>query len=216
MNFFKNVSCKKLIQTFGIIAITATSAYADETMSFKGIKFGMKAAEIASLGGGNGKDGCFSAIKNRTAVLLYGGTPWTYGGIDAWYASCVESNSKDNQVPNTSGLFEIHALVWKHGTTLGSQKEYSFDELIEVFSKVFGKFQIETHIVKNGLGQEFEKKRAVAIANGAAIEIMDLLTGKDHESFISVKITSLDYSAKKANWEKQKSNQKLNDSKSDF
>jgi hypothetical protein len=217
MKFFtKNVRYKKLIQAFGIIAITATSAYADETMSFKGIKFGMNAEEIAKLGGGDTKHGCFSAIKNSRAVFLDGGTSWTYGGIDAWTASCVEEWSKEEKVPGTSGLYKIHALAWKHGTSYISNKEYSVEELVEIFSKVFGKFQIENQIVKNGFGQEFDKKRAVATASGAVIEIMDVLHGKDHDKFIQIEITSLDYLTKKMNWENQKSSRKLSDSKSDF
>ncbi len=64
MKFFCKKRELKLIQAFGIIAITANfAAYAEETISFKGIKFGMKAVEIAKLGGGNTEYGCASAIK---------------------------------------------------------------------------------------------------------------------------------------------------------
>lgn len=215
MNFFKKIAPQKLIQTIGIIAITANfAAHADETISFKGIKFGMSAAEIAKLGGGDTKYGCASAIKSYSA-LDKSPQSWTYGGINAWMARCNESMSEDAQVPNTSGLFELNALVSKHGRSF-AKDTYSVDELVEVFSKVFGRFQVETKIVKNGLGQEFEKKIAIATSNGAAIKIMDTLTGANHQDYIEIEITSLDYLAKKANWEKQKSNKKLNDSKADF
>ncbi len=113
-------------------------------------------------------------------------------------------------MPGTSGLYRINTLVWKHGTSYSSKKEYSVEELVEIFSQVFGKFQIESSIVKNGFGQEFEKKRAVATASGAVIEIMDILHGKDHDKFINITITSLDYLTKKMNWENQKNNRKVN------
>jgi uncharacterized protein len=188
----------------------------DESISFKGIKFGMKAAEIARLGGGTTSNGCMSAIRNSTDVLLHGGAAWTYGGINSWDAHCVEDESKENQVPGTSGFYALKALLIKHGMGFDPDNQYSVDELIEIFSKVFGRFQTESRIVKNGFGQEFEKKKAVATANGAMIEIMDDMTGKDHDKYIWVNIFSYDYLKKAAYWENQKNNKKLNNSKNDF
>ena len=195
-------------------------SFAGEAISFKGIKFGMKAEEVAKLGGGNTKYGCATAIKDETSFSLYGGNqPWTYGGIDSWSASCMEDYDEANRVPGITGLVEIKALVssknnglakWAGGNT------YSVEELVEIFSKVFGKFNIETKVVKNGLGQEFIKKDATAMRGMAVMNIADDMSGENHEDYIHLKIVSLDYLTKKNALEKKKDSDKMKDAKSDF
>jgi hypothetical protein len=217
----KTARCKKLIQAFGIIAITATSAYADETISFKGIKFGMNAEEIAKLGGGNTENGCQSAINSSSRNKSP--QTWTYGGIVGWTAKCPGDSfqnarggfTQSKQVPGIAGMYQIQTMVFKHGAS-DSRETYSVEELVDIFSKIFGKFEIETRIMANSFGQEFEKKLAVAYANGARIFIGNVLDGEWHDKALYITITSLDYVAKEDNWEKQKNNQKLNDSKADF
>lgn len=185
-----------------------------EPLTFKGIAFGMKAAEIATLGGGDLKYGCFSAIAD-------GKNGWTYGGIDDWHANCVESHDESSRVPGTSGMYELISLVPSHKNGLAKmagEKTYSVEELVIIFSKIFGEFDIETKVVQNGLGQKFIKKTATATATrgGAAIYIADETSGSDHEEFIFLKIISLDYVAKKAAWESKKNSKKLKDAMSDF
>lgn len=194
---------------------------AGEAISFKGIKFGMMAEEIATLGGGNTEYGCASAIKDETSFSLYGGNqPWTYGGLDSWSASCMEGFSDPSRrVPGITGMYQLSALVGSHNNGLAKWAgiaTYSVEELVEIFSKVFGKFNIETKVVKNGLGQEFIKKEATATHGGAIMYIADALSGEDHEDYINLKIVSLDYLTKKAEWEKKKTSEKLKDAKSDF
>lgn len=189
-------------------------------MSFKGIKFGMKAEEIAKLGGGDTKYGCASAIKGKSSFSSHAGDrPWTYGGIDDWTASCMESYDEVDRIPGVSGLIEINALVSSHNNgiaKLAGQNTYSVEELVEIFSKVFGKFKVEKKIVKNGLGQEFVKKEANATRDGAVMYIADLMRGEDHEDYIILKIMSLDYLTKRDALEKKKTSNKLNDAMSDF
>ena len=192
-----------------------------EEISFKGIKFGMKAKEIAELGGGNTKRGCASAIASAISVSIIesGNQPWTYGGIDDWTASCVEGQSDTSRVPGTSGMYKLTAFLSSNNNALAKlagEDTYSVDGLVEIFSKVFGKFKIDIVIVKNGLGQEFEKKIAITTHKDAAIQIKDDLTGSNHEAMINIAITSLDYLKKKVEWERQKDKKKLDDAKADF
>lgn len=194
-------------------------SFADEVISFKGIKFGMKADEIAKLGGGNTEYGCASAINDASVLKGDDNKPWTYGGIDDWTASCVEGQSESSRVPGTSGMYELTSLVSSHKNGLAkwaNKKTYSVEELVEIFSKVFGKFEIETNVVKNGLGQEFIKKEATAMRGGAVIHIADGTSGSNHEDYIHLKIISLDYVSKKADRERKQNSQKLKNAKSDF
>ncbi len=182
------------------MAIPATA----EPLAFKGIAFGMKATEIASLGGGDLKYGCASAIM-----------AWTYGGIAGWTANCVEDRPESSRVPGTSGMYQLESMVFTH--KMNVKKTYSVDELVTIFSKIFGKFDIETKVVKNGLGQKFVKKEATAMRGGAAMHIADDMSGgPDHEKFIFLKIISLDYVAKEAAWESKHNSKKLKDAMSDF
>lgn len=203
-----------------LVLLAPLSSFADEPISFKGIKFGMKADEIAKLGGGITKHGCATAIQSETSHSLYGGNqPWTYGGIDSWSASCMESYDEAKKVPGISGLIEIKALVRSKNNGLArwaGKNTYSVEELVEIFSKVFGKFNIETKVVKNGLGQEFIKKDATAIRGGAVMNIADDMSGENHEDYINLKIVSLDYLTKKNALEKKKASDKMKDAKSDF
>lgn len=180
----------------------------------------MNAEEIAKLGGGNTEHGCSTAIKNEISYSLYGGNqPWTYGGIDQWSASCMESYAEDRRVPGITGLIEISAIVSSHNNGLAKfagKDTYSVEELVEIFSKVFGKFSIETKVVKNGLGQEFVKKDATAIRGDALMNIADGTSGKNHEDFIYLKIVNLDYLTKKNELEKNDASDKMKDAKSDF
>jgi len=195
-------------------------SFADDAISFKGIKFGMKAEEIAKLGGGNTEYDCATAIKNEASFSLDGGNqPWTYGGINSWSASCMEDYDEANKVPGITGLIEIHALVISKNiglAKLAGENTYSVEELVEIFSKVFGKFNIETKVVKNGFGQEFIKKDATAIRGGAVMNIAGAKSGGNHEYFILLKIVSLDYLTKKNALEKKKTSDKMKDAKSDF
>ena len=197
------------------------NSFADKPISFKGIKFGMKAAEIARIGGGNTEYGCASAIKDEISLLLEGGNqPWTYGGIDSWSASCMEGyDDEANRVPGVTGLYQITALVASKNNKLAKWNDnntYSVDELVEIFSKQFGKFNIETKVVKDGLGQEFIKKDATAIRGGALMKISDTMVTENHENYIRLKIVSNDYLTKKNALEKKKSSDKIKDAKSDF
>lgn len=195
-----------------MLLLTSAYSFADEQLSFKGIKFGMKAPEIAKLGDGDLEFGCASAIADDE-------NPWTYGGIDDWTASCVEGQSESSRVPGTSGMYQLSSLVSSHKNALAKlagKNTYSVEELVEIFSKVFGKFQIDTKVMKNGLGQEFIKKEATAIRGGAVMHIADDTSGSNHEDYIHLKIISLDYISKKDNWEKKQNSQKLKDAKSDF
>ena len=190
-----------------------STAIADGTISFKGIKFGMKAPEIAKLGGGNLEYGCASAINDDDP------SPWTYGGIDDWTASCVEGQYESSKVPGTSGMYKLHTLVSSHNNGLAKfvgDKTYSVDELVDIFAKVFGKFVIEKNIVENGLGQKFVKKIAIAKNKGALVKIYDNLTGENHEDYINIEITSIDWLNKKDEWEKKQNKSKLDQAKSDF
>lgn len=202
----------KLSIVISLLLLTPLHSIAEEQISFKGIKFGMKAAEIAKLGGGDLEFGCASAIEDDE-------NPWTYGGIDDWTASCVEGQSETSRVPGTSGMYQITSLVSSHKNGLAKwagDKTYSVEELVEIFSKVFGKFEIETKVVKNGLGEEFIKKEATAMRGGAAMHIADDTSGSNHEDYIHLKIISLDYVSKKADWERKQNSKKLKDAKSDF
>lgn len=179
------------------------STYADEPISFNGIKFGMKADEIAQLGGGHTENGCFDAIKNRLSYLLYGGDqPWTYSGINEWRAECMEDNKEKYRVPGISGLFKISAVInhHKNDSVKGSSiKTYSVEGLVEIFSKIFGDFNIETSVVKNQHGKELIKKSAKAINRGAVITITEVMSDQNQKdfNFIDIKIISLDYLTKK-------------------
>jgi hypothetical protein len=116
-------------------------------------------------------------------------------------------------------MYELTSLVSSHKNGLAkwaNKKTYSVEELVEIFSKVFGKFEIETNVVKNGLGQEFIKKEATAMRGGAVIHIADGTSGSNHEDYIHLKIISLDYVSKKADRERKQNSQKLKDAKSDF
>lgn len=207
-----------IVITFLLLA--PLSVFADETISFKGIKFGMQADEISKLAGGNTEHGCSTAIKNETSFSLYGGNqPWTYGGIDQWSARCMESYDEDRRVPGITGLIEISAIVHSHNDGLAKFagiNTYSVDELVEIFSKVFGKFNIEKKVVKNGLGQEFTKKDATAIHGGAVMNIADAMSGENHQDYIHLKIVNLNYLTKKKALEDKKAADKLKDAKSDF
>jgi len=188
--------------------MTPVHSFADENMSFKGIKFGMKAAEIAKLGGGDLEFGCASAIADDES-------PWTYGGIDDWSAGCVEDYYESDRVPGTTGLFRLRAMVASHNNALANST-YSVEELVEIFTKVFGEFKIDTKIVTSGLGEEFIKKHATAMNRGAVMNIADDTSGSNHEDYIFIKIVSLDYLSKKTEWENKQNSQKLKDAKSDF
>jgi hypothetical protein len=197
-----------VLVSFVFISISAFA----EPLTFKGIAFGMKAAEIANLGGGDLKFGCASAIAEKE-------NPWTYGGIDGWTASCVEGQNEASRIPGTSGMYQLTSLVSSHKNGLAKmvgKKTYSVDELVTIFSKIFGKFDIKTRVVKNGLGQEFVKKEATAMRDGAAMHIADDTSGSNHEDYIHLKITSLDYVAKKSAWESKQNTKKLKDAMSDF
>lgn len=180
----------------------------------------MKAEEIAKLGGGNTKYGCVSAIQDKTSFSLYGGNqPWTYGGIDRWEARCMGNYDKANRVPGITGLIKITATVYSKNDSLAKHagfNTYSVEELVEIFSKVFGNFKIETKVVKNGLGQEFIKKYATATHGGAVMNIADKMSGQNHEKYIVLEIVSLDYLTKKKALEKKESSDKMKDAKSDF
>lgn len=203
-----------------LVLLAPLPSIADEPISFKGIKFGMKADEIVKLGGGNTKYGCASAIQDNSSYSLYGGNkPWTYGGIDSWSASCMESYNEAKRVPGISGLIEIKAMVNSKNNNyskLAGESTYSVEELVEIFSKIFGKFNIETKVVKNGLGQEFIKKDATATHGGAVMNIADNMNGKNHEDYIHLKITSLEYLTKKNALENTNTFNKIKDAKSDF
>ena len=202
-----------------IIIFPAVSHSSDDSISFKGIEFGMKAEEIAKLGGGNTEYGCASAINDASVLKGEDNKPWTYGGIDSWSASCMESYNESKRIPGITGLIEMRALVSSHKNGLAKwagDATYSVEDLVEIFSKVFGKFKIETKIVKNGLGQEFVKKEATAIKKGAVMTIADDVSGKNHEDYIHLKIVSLDYLSKKIALENKKSADKMKDAKSDF
>lgn len=199
------------IAVFVSLVFMTISASA-EPLTFKGIAFGMNATEIAKLGGGDLKYGCASAIADE-------GNPWTYGGIDDWSASCVEDNDGSRRVPGASGLYQLTSLVSSHKNGLAKmvgKKTYSVEELVTIFSKIFGKFDLETAVVKNGLGQKFIKKTATATRGGAAMYIADDTNGSNHEDYIHLKIISLDYVAKKAAWESKQNSKKLKDAMSDF
>lgn len=209
----------RLLITISFIVLLPITSIAEDTISFKGIRFGMKAQEIAKLGGGDTKYGCASAINDASSLKGKDNQPWTYGGINSWSASCMEGNDEAKRVPGISGMFMLHALVSSHNDGVAKylgHKTYSVDELVDIFSKVFGKFEVETNIVRNGLGQKFVKKVATATHKDAMITIMANLNGKDHDNYINIDITSIYYLKKKDEWEKQKSNKKMNDAKSDF
>lgn len=202
-----------------LLLMTPLISIADETISFKGIKFGMNANQIAKFGGGDTKYGCASAINDASATKDANNHPWTYGGIDVWSAICVADHSESSRVLGLSGLFELFALVPSHNnrlSKLAGKNTYSVDDLVEIFSEVFGEFKIETQTVKNGLGQEFVKKTAISTNKDAIVKITDNLTASTHEDFINITITSIAYLDKANAWEKQKNNKKLNDSKADF
>lgn len=206
----------KLPIIIAILLLTSTYSFADEQLSFKGIMFGMKAPEIAKLGGGDLEFGCASAIAR---AISDDENPWTYGGVDDWYAICAEGKIESMRVPGTSGLIELSSMVISNNSVLAKwagKKTYSVEELVEIFSKVFGKFQIDKKVVQNGLGQEFIKKKATAMRGGAVMTIEEGTSGPNHEDFIHLKITSLDYISKKENWEKNQNSQKLKDAKSDL
>lgn len=206
----------KIILKFSIfiLLLVPFTSFANEIIYFKNIWFGMNAKEMAEQVGGNAKDGCFSLLTKRGSGDV--GSSWSYGGIDRWDARCVEDFSEEDRVPNTSGLYELHALVNTEYGSGGIGKSYSVDNLVKVFSTVFGKFQVKTQIFRNGLGEKFVKKTATATHRGAIIKIMDDLEGDNHEDYIHVTITSLDYLSREKYWEKQKEKNKLNGAKSDF
>ena len=186
-------------------------------MTFKGIAFGMKASEIAKLSGGNLESGCTSAIPDEK---------WTYGGIEDWSASCVESYKVPDRVPGTSGMFMLSTVVNSHNDSYARESgeiTYSVEELAEHFSRVFGNFDISEHDYTNGIGQKFIKKYARAIMGAALMEIADVTHGRFHENHITISIMSMDYIKKTEAWEaKQKSEklkkvaEKLEQAKSDF
>ena len=187
-------------------------SFAEEQMSFKGITFGMEAAEIAELGGGNLEFGCASAIADDDNT-------WTYGGIGPWSASCVEDHDESNRVPGTSGMYQLLSVVSTHKNKLAKLADhdtYSVEELVEIYSQAFGRFEIDTKVVKNGLGEEFIKKHAIGTRGGAVMHIFDVTTGSNHEDYIYLMINSLDYSSKTNAWENKQNSQKLKNAKSDF
>lgn len=205
--------------TLALFLFMPTHSFADEVTSFKGIKFGMKADEIAKLGGGNTKLGCRSAINSVSVLKDDVINPWTFGGIDVWEATCAEDQSESARVPDTSGMYQLGSLLYSHNNRLASlvgKKTYSVDDLVEIFSEVFGDFEIETKVLKNGLGQEFIKKEATAMHGGAVIRIADVTTGSNHEEYIRFEIVSLDYLSKKGDWERKQNSQKIKDARSDF
>lgn len=209
----------KWLLVIALLLSAATLSVADDTISFKGIKFGMNAEQIAELGGGNTTSGCFSAINDASTLKGADNKPWTYGSIDSWKASCVEDNDEPNRVPGFSGMYELQALVSSHNNELAKmagKQTYSVVELANNFSKVFGKFKFDTKTVKNGVGQKFVKKTATATQKGTVIKIYDVVIGTNHEDYIYIKIKRLDYLAKEKQWEKQKDKRKSNDAKADF
>lgn len=182
----------------------------EEEISFKGIKFGMNAEEIAELGGGTTKHGCASAILEKK---------WTYGGIDNWGAGCMEGHGKSSVVPGVFGMMRLSANVASHNNRLAKslgKNTYSVEELADVFSNVFGDFDVETRVVKNGFGQEFMKMRATAKRGGASIQIEEPVSGDYHQDYINITIESLDYLKKKEAWEERKTKEKLEGAGADF
>lgn len=209
----------KLYLSGAIFLSISVMSTAQEKISFKGIEFGMNEMQIAELGGGDTELGCVSAILGADLIGDSGNQPWTYGGIDVWNASCMEDYDQSSRVPGISGMFQLLATVDSDNYVLAKSlggDTYSVDELAGIFSKVFGKFEIETTIVKSGFGQEFVKKVATATHKDAVIRISDRLTGSRHENYIDISITSLDYLNKKNEWEKIAGDKKLNDARSDF
>lgn len=212
-----------LFLLLNVLSLTSQHSFADEPISFKGIRFGMGAEEIAKLGGGDTKYGCANAIKNNASFAVYGGNkPWTYGGVDSWSAACIDASN----TLGLSGLIYIRALVSSHNRVLAKRTgdtTYSVEELVDIFSKVFGNFDIKKKVVENGLGQEFVKSEATAIHRGAVMKIFDDLSGEDHEDYIHLQILSLDYWTKINEIEKKSAEDKakdardkLIDAKSDF
>ncbi len=128
-------------------------------MSFKGIRFGMNADQIAELGGGDTKSGCYRAIVDKEHGNLLDKKPWSYGGIDAWSAECMEDKIEHTHVPRIVGMYKLSATVASHNNEYAT-KTHSVDELVQIYSKVFGTFDIETVTVKNGLGQKIREKRS--------------------------------------------------------
>lgn len=204
------------VLSFVVLLCSETSA--SETISFKGITFGMSADAIAKLAGGNTKYGCASAIQQND-ILNKSKTPWTYGGIDSWSASCMEGYSKEKIVPGVSGLIRIHSLVHSHENSLGKMagyKTYNVDELAEIFSTVFGEFRFNKAEMKDGLGRSFTKQTAIARSKGAQITIYDNISGQNHEGFINIDIESVDYLQKKAASEVIREKLKIDAGKKDF
>lgn len=185
----------KWLLVISLLLSAPTVSVADDTISFKDIKFGMNANQISSLGGGNIQKGCDSAINKL----------WTYGGIGDWTAHCVEDDEESYRVPGFSGMYMIRALVPDHNNLIVKmlkEQSYSVVEVANIFSKVFGKF-------------EFVKNKAIATQKGAVAEISGDSSG-GNASYIIIKITSLDYLAKNNEWKKQKDKKKANAAQADL
>jgi hypothetical protein len=217
INGDKTMTNIKCFLVFTVLLLIPLTSIAEDKISFKGIKFGMNAKEIEMHGGGDPKS-CYGAIYRGSSLNDEDKPPWTYGGIDNWVAFCVESSPEEYHVPGTSGMFQLFTLVPSYNST-----SYSVDDLVEIFTTVFGEFEVKTKIFKNGLEQTFLKKTATATHKDALIEIKDKTEGSNHEDFITVEITSLDYLAKKAKYDRTiiemqllNSQKKFNDAKKDF
>ena len=125
--------------------LSATS-HAQENITFKGLRFGMNAEEIASVTGGPSSLGKTAhSMGNSLGCLAAISDDWTYGGIDDWTAYCTEQFK--NQPPNFDGLFKLEASVIAKGSKLSkllgeTAHAYSIDDLISIYSKAYGQFQV--------------------------------------------------------------------------
>lgn len=174
------------------------ASVAEEQISFKGIKFGMDASQIANLAGGDSDGGCFDALPGRDSS-----EPWTYGGLTEWRASCAEGSSAEDL-----GYLGLYRLITVAGSEenglarMAGWEVYSMEQIAEVFSQVFGKFMFH----------QGRPRRATATRGGAVIEISE----SDDLAWVTVEITSVNYLAKQAALEKKKESKKLDGAKSDF
>ncbi|EDM49171.1 hypothetical protein [Marinobacter algicola] len=201
--------------------LSATS-HAQEKITFKGLKFGMNAEEITSVTGGPSRHGKKAQSMGLSLGCLAAiSSDWTYGGIDGWTAHCTEQFK--NQPPNFDGLFKLEASVIVKGSKLSkllgeTAHAYSIDDLISIYSNVYGQFQVTDNRAESGV----PGKTATAAKGEATIMIHELKAGTEDHT-IAIVIISDDYLARKENWDKKKldetlthDSQRMESARSDF
>ncbi len=125
---------------------------------------------------------CLSAI----------GSSWSYADITGWNAICGEKYGLPESDALYHGLCQISGVDFKK----------SVGELTEVFSKIFGKFEVDSS------GVPYAK------ANGAYIKIQDMSQG--FMKATSVRIISLDCLEKEKQIQDEKSFNKIDKAKQDL